>query len=64
MNLWLEYNSILYENTHVETLAAVQELQKRNMRDHFLKKLRSEFETVRRSLMNQKPVPDLDECFQ
>uniref|UniRef100_A0A6I9QL21 Cellular nucleic acid-binding protein-like n=1 Tax=Elaeis guineensis var. tenera TaxID=51953 RepID=A0A6I9QL21_ELAGV len=27
-------------------------------------KLRSDFETVRGTLMNRKPVPDLDECFQ
>jgi len=64
MNLWLECNCITFASLPAKALVAIQTLQDKNMRGQFLMKLRPEFETVRGSLMNRKPVPNLGEFCQ
>ena len=41
----------------------MRQVHKISQRDQFLMKLKSEYESVRASLMNRDPVPSLDVCF-
>ncbi|GAV85978.1 zf-CCHC domain-containing protein/gag_pre-integrs domain-containing protein [Cephalotus follicularis] len=63
MNLWLEYNSLVYDDVPITALSIVQALQEQNMRDQFLMKLRSDYELLHSNLMNRVPSPSLDVYF-
>jgi hypothetical protein len=44
-------------------LTTAQHVHKTSQRDQFLMKLRSDFESIRASLVNRDPVPTLETCF-
>ena len=58
--LWSEYDSIKYANVANNVLTKIQDLQASSQSDHFLTKLRTDYENVRSTLMNRMPLPSLD----
>jgi hypothetical protein len=52
MNLWAEYNNIVYATLPSDDLCYVQFVHETTKRDQFLMKLQSEFEGTRSNLMN------------
>ena len=63
-NLWTEYTDIVYASVPLEGLIAIQSVHETSKRDHFVMKLRGEFEAVRSNLMNRDTVPLLDICIR
>ena len=52
----------MYASVLPEGLIAIQSVHETSKRDHFLMKLRGEFEAIMSNLMNREPVPLLDIC--
>ncbi|KAK6123498.1 hypothetical protein DH2020_042762 [Rehmannia glutinosa] len=63
MSLWAEYTGIIYATLPPEGLTSVQFVHQVTKRDQFHMKLRSEFKSIRSSLMNRESVPSLDACL-
>lgn len=63
MNIWAEYNDIVYATIPSESLRGAQSIHETTQRDQFLMKLRSEFESTRSNLMNRESVPSLNVCL-
>ncbi|KAG7982853.1 hypothetical protein I3843_04G074200 [Carya illinoinensis] len=63
LTLWHEYADLVTADVPVDALSTIQTLHATSRRDQFLMKLRSEYESVRSSLLNRSPVPSLDICF-
>ena len=61
--LWHEYTNLVTADVPSVALSTIQNLHKTSQRDQFLMKLRSEYESVRSSLLNRSPIPFLDICF-
>ena len=63
LTLWNDYSDLVTAKISAEGALAVRQVHKISQRDQFLMKLKSEYESVRASLMNRDPVPSLDVCF-
>ena len=63
LTLWHEYADLVTADVPIAALSTIQTIHATTRRDQFLMKLRSEYESVRSSLLNRSPVPSLDICF-
>lgn len=63
LNLWAEYQELVYTTASQEGLSTLQQVHEVSKRDQFLMKLRRDFEPIRANLMSRIPSPSLDICL-
>lgn len=63
LNLWPEYQDLVYATVSQEGLSTLQQVHEVSKRDQFLMKLRRDFEPIRANLMSRIPSPSLDICL-
>ena len=61
--LWHEYTDLATIDAPIAALLTIQNLHKTGQRDHFLMKLRPEYESIHSSLLNRSPIPSPNICF-